>query len=287
LSPAATKVNTQNRKENTMKHSVLLSPLAFALAAMLATTVQAEGFGGGYGNPNGANASVDDTQINHSNDVINNETKNTASIDGSLDGAAGNVGVNVAAGDNNQQANAAAIATADAAFVFGGLASSSASASIGVDQQAYNNTLTNYGNPNNASVLGSANEATGNVAINVAAGNYNQQKNDMSIAASENALVATAASTITQTSSGNETENKLGDVFEVDAALPTVASGFGFGGGGYNPRTPQTPVVNNASLSDSLANASGNVGVNIAAGGGNQQSNSLAIAAGCNACVAQ
>ncbi|QNH04337.1 hypothetical protein HNQ27_16755 [Pseudomonas sp. B11D7D] len=270
-----------------MKHSVLLSPLAFALAAMLATTVQAEGFGGGYGNPNGANASVDDTQINHSNGVINNETKNTASIDGSLDGAAGNVGVNVAAGDNNQQANAAAIATADAAFVFGGLASSSASASIGVDQQAYNNTLTNYGNPNNASVLGSANEATGNVAINVAAGNYNQQKNDMSIAASENALVATAASTITQTSSGNETENKLGDVFEVDAALPTVASGFGFGGGGYNPRTPQTPVVNNASLSDSLANASGNVGVNIAAGGGNQQSNSLAIAAGCNACVAQ
>jgi hypothetical protein len=287
LSPVATKVNTQNRKENTMKHSVLLSPLAFALAAMLATTVQAEGFGGGYGNPNGANASVDDTQINHSNDVINNETKNTASIDGSLDGAAGNVGVNVAAGDNNQQANAAAIATADAAFVFGGLASSSASASIGVDQQAYNNTLTNYGNPNNASVLGSANEATGNVAINVAAGNYNQQKNDMSIAASENALVATAASTITQTSSGNETENKLGDVFEVDAALPTVASGFGFGGGGYNPRNPQTPVVNNASLSDSLANASGNVGVNIAAGGGNQQSNSLAIAAGCNACVAQ
>ncbi|QNH03408.1 hypothetical protein HNQ25_13060 [Pseudomonas sediminis] len=270
-----------------MKHSVLLSPLAFALAAMLVTTVQAEGFGGGYGNPNGANASVDDTQINHSNDVINNETKNTASIDGSLDGAAGNVGVNVAAGDNNQQANAAAIATADAAFVFGGLSSSSASASIGVDQQAYNNTLTNYGNPNNASVLGSANEATGNVAINVAAGNYNQQKNDMSIAASENALVATAASTITQTSSGNETENKLGDVFEVDAALPTVASGFGFGGGGYNPRTPQTPVVNNASLSDSLANASGNVGVNIAAGGGNQQSNSLAIAAGCNACVAQ
>lgn len=271
-----------------MKHSVRLSPLAFALAAMLATAVQADGFGGGYGNPNGASASVDDTQINHNNDVINNETKNTAGIDGSLEGAAGNVGVNVAAGDNNQQANAAAIATADAAFVFGGLASSSASASIGVDQQGYDNTLTNYGNPNNASVLDSANDATGNVAINVAAGNYNQQKNDMSIAASENALVATAASTITQTSSGNETENKLGDVFEVDSALPTVASGFGFGGGGgYNPHTPQTPVVNNASLSGSLANVSGNVGVNIAAGGGNQQSNSLAIAAGCNACVAQ
>lgn len=270
-----------------MKHSAILSPLALALAAMLATTAHAAGPGGGYGNPNGASASVEDTQINHDNNVINNETKNTASIEGSLDGAAGNVGVNVAAGDNNQQANAAAIATADAAFVFGGFASSSASASIGVNQQAYDNTLTNYGNPNNASVLDSANDATGNVAINVAAGNFNQQKNDMSIAASENALVAEASVNVQQNSYGNVTDNKHGDVFEVDAALPSVASGFGFGGGGYNPHTPQTPVVNNASLSDSLANASGNVGVNIAAGGGNQQSNSLAIAAGCNACVAQ
>lgn len=273
-----------------MKHTSLLSPLAFALITVLASAAQAAGSGGGYGNPNGADASIEDTQINHSNEVINNETKNTAGLEGSLDGAAGNVGVNVAAGDNNQQANAAAIATADAAFVFGGFASSSASASIGVDQQGYDNTLSNYGNPNNASVLDSANDATGNVAINVAAGNFNQQKNDMSIASSENALVADASVTILQTSSGNQTENKLGNVFEVDADLPTVASGFGFGfggGGGYNPQTPQTPVVNNASLSNSLANASGNVGVNIAAGGGNQQSNSLAIAAGCNACVAQ
>ncbi|MGU1043544.1 hypothetical protein ACSEO3_26820 [Pseudomonas aeruginosa] len=35
-----------------------------------------------------------------------------------------------------------------------------------------------------------------------------------------------------------------------------------------------------------MQNVSGNVGVNIAAGGGNQQSNSLSIAAGCSSCPA-
>jgi hypothetical protein len=47
----------------------------------------------------------------------------------------------------------------------------------------------------------------------------------------------------------------------------------------------QAPVTNNASLNNSLNGASGNVGVNIAAGGGNQQSNSLAVAVGCTACA--
>src|SRR5690606_25213335 len=174
-----------------MKRHALLTPLAFALTAALAVSAHATG----YGDPNGASASVEDSQINHNNSVENNETKNTATVSGSLGGASGNVGVNVAAGDNNQQANAAAIATADAAFVFGGfggLGSSSASASVGVDQQGYDNDLTNYGNPNNASLTGSANGASGNAAINIAAGNYNQQKNDMAIAASENALIASA-----------------------------------------------------------------------------------------------
>jgi hypothetical protein len=43
--------------------------------------------------------------------------------------------------------------------------------------------------------------------------------------------------------------------------------------------------VNNASVLNSLNGASGNVGLNVAAGGGNQQSNSLAVAVGCTACA--
>ena len=209
--------------------------------------------------------------------------RHSTHIDGSLNGAAGNVGANVAAGDNNQQANAAAIATADAFFVFGFGEGLQANASIGVTQQAYDNYLSNYGTQNNASVVDSGNDVQGSVGINVAAGNFNQQKNDMAIASSEQAFTAEASVNVLQESSGNDTHNNVGDVYEVNDGLQVVSSGFGW----FPPQTPQTPVVNNASLSNSLNNASGNVGVNIAAGGGNQQSNTLAIAAGCNACIAQ
>ena len=45
-------------------------------------------------------------------------------------------------------------------------------------------------------------------------------------------------------------------------------------------------VTNNASLDYSVNGNSGNIGVNNASGVGNQQSNSLSIAAGCSACAA-
>ncbi|TWE06982.1 hypothetical protein FB481_10463 [Pseudomonas sp. AG1028] len=271
-----------------MKPSVLLSPLAFALAAVLATSAHAtQPSSGASSNASGATAKISDTQLNFGNRVTNHETKNNASVDGSLRNASGNVGVNVAAGDNNQQANAAAIATADTAFVFGvAVAGSGANATTGVEQRAYSNNLTNYGNPNNASVNNSANGATGNLGVNVAAGNYNQQKNDTTIASSETAYVANASATVLQASNGNVTDNNQGTVFEDESALAMQTSSYG-GSWWPQPQQEKTPSVNNASLSGSLAGVSGNVGVNIAAGGGNQQSNSLTIAAGCNACVAR
>jgi len=60
---------------------------------------------------------------------------------------------------------------------------------------------------------------------------------------------------------------------------------------GYTPGKPKpgTPsrnldVQNNANLVSSLNGFSGNAGVNIAAGGTNQQSNTLSIASGCTGC---
>jgi len=47
----------------------------------------------------------------------------------------------------------------------------------------------------------------------------------------------------------------------------------------------KTPVVNNANMTNSMNNFSGNGGANVSAGVGNQQSNSLSIAAGCKACM--
>ncbi|MCU1718558.1 hypothetical protein [Pseudomonas sp. 5P_3.1_Bac2] len=280
-----------------MKASMILSPLAFAMAAVLATSA----FAGKNppGNPppvtsaSGSSATVTDTQNNYDNEVTNEGTQNNALIDSSLNGVSGNVGANVAAGDNNQQANAAAIATADAAFVFGAGSAqgNSAQASITVDQQGYDNTLTNSGNANNAAIANSGWGAQGNIGVNAAAGNFNQQKNDLAIASSETAYTAGATVDVLQESHGNVTENSAGDVYEVADGLGVVAAGRG---GSHNPPTQpndpsedpvaQTPVVNNATLYSSFNDASGNVGINIAAGGGNQQNNSLAIAAGCSAC---
>ena len=351
-----------------MKTQFILKPLAFALAAVLSAGVYAgnngnnggnNGGGHGDGGPsqesssvvNGGNASIVDNQNNHNNVVLNQGTENTAKVEGSLNGASGNVGVNVAAGDNNQQANAGAIATADALWIFG--LGTAASANIGVTQTEQGNALNNYSVPNNATLIDSANGATGNMGINVAAGNFNQQKNDMAIGESSTAFAANANVNVDQHSSNNATNNvaqvetvyapvtlsmngtgtykgqsdQIGDVYldswtgvaggrhgvhpggqptghlDVDSAaqgaqdLNDDGGAFAFNEAGTSTLVGsvtgnipiavgyRAPVVNNATVTNSLNGGSGNLGVNVAAGGGNQQSNSLAIAAGCTACL--
>ncbi|MBY1013850.1 hypothetical protein ILR34_26060 [Pseudomonas aeruginosa] len=343
-----------------MKATMVLTPLALAMAAVLSVSAYAgnEGGHGGWHPPKpphhnpkpdipaskkgGASAVVMDAQLNYNNKVSNFGTVNNASVNGSIKDASGNVGVNVAAGDNNQQANAAALASADTSFVFG-----TATASTSVLQSGYGNTLNNYSNPNTASLSNSANNVSGNLGVNVAAGNFNQQKNDLAAAVS-NGQYSTAGSAASQTSTGNTTVNsanyayggayvslklnadgsykgtsdQIGDVYldtwegqthpggsntghiDVDSQAQGAKDLNHDGGAfafkekgdvdlkgtvsGFIPAIVgfKTPVTNNASLSNSLQNVSGNVGVNIAAGGGNQQSNSLSIAAGCSSCPA-
>jgi hypothetical protein len=356
-----------------MKTKYLLTPLALALATVLSAGAYADGRNDDRGDRHKTVAGVElnDTQVNRDNYVNNEGTENTASVDTSLDGANGNVGVNVAAGDNNQQANAGAIAAADSAFIF---------ANVDIDQTGKNNVLDNYSVPNNASLTNSANNVSGNVGINIAAGNYNQQKNDMAIAYSGNATSASAVSNTSQRSHDNETNNNA--TLDYGSVGVTLSGGFGggyagAGVGSYAGRESGTTkgtsdqignvypdiwtgnshpggsadghfdldtqtqggsdlngdggalafnekgtysgsesgklgfveagliglqgsvsgnvpvvagfkqaVVNNASVSNSLNNASGNVGVNVAAGGGNQQSNSLTMAVGCQVCAA-
>lgn len=335
-----------------MKTQRLLTPLAFVVAATLSAGVSANGGeGGGNGsqghNVSSAAATINDAQVSGGNSILNQGTENNGSVNDSLGGASGNVGVNVAAGNNNQQANAAAISTADAEFVFGRRSmGATADATINVTQLSRDNVVTNYSTPNNASLNNSAGGASGNIGINIAAGDYNQQKNDMAVASSEQAYTAGANVNVSQDSRGHVTNNyatldygqqqvsltlgasgtydgqsdQIGNVypdiwtdaphpagsadghFDLDTstqggsdlnddggalafneagtlALDGTVSGFIPVVAGFNQA-----VVNNASLNNSLGGASGNVGVNIAAGAGNQQSNSLAIAAGCTAC---
>lgn len=361
-----------------MKTQYALTPLALALATFVSASAFASnndngGPNGGY-DKDGAYASIHDHQQSEDNKVLNAGTENDATVDGSLGAASGNIGVNVAAGDNNQQANAAALATADASFVFG----SSAKASIDVGQVGSQNQVVNYSTQNTAQLTNSANGSTGNIGINIASGVYNQQKNDMVAAVSEKAYTASANVGISQTLSGNTTENNATLDYGTAAVSLKLAAGGAYVGGGTGtysgshsgtssgtsdqigdlyldswsgPSHPggvptghvdlddqvqgaqdlnddggalafnndgtysgsqsgslgikeaglttlagtvsgnipvvagfKAPVINDAKVSGSLNNVSGNLGLNIAAGSGNQQSNSMAIAAGCTAC---
>lgn len=317
-----------------MKPTTALKPLVFALAAVMAIAAQADGK---HHNPPpkpqgptldqilsitaGAGAAVLDQQDSSGNSVLNQGTKNTAKADNSLNGSNGNMGANVAAGDGNQQDNVAAIATADEKFIFG-----SAVALSSATQNNTDNSVTNRSTQNNASLNNAGNNGSGNIGINVAAGNFNQQKNNLAIAVSAG-RVATAAAAANQTSTGLDVDNKADRVNKVvdlkgsfKASGSYKGTGYGtiegdkkghddkYGGGkdkdqkftfkeqgsvelaGYWTQQVLTkdgwknPVVNNATMTNSMNGFSGNGGSNVAAGVGNQQSNSLSIAAGCKAC---
>ena len=325
-----------------MKPTMAIKPLVFALAAIMAVAAQADGRGGNNNNHNGhenndpspllgllvnagSAATVMDSQNSYGNTVLNQGTRNSATVDSSGSNANGNLGINVAGGDANQQDNAAAIATADENFIFGSAISASSAT-----QTNSGNTAANYSTRTTTTLSNSANGSSGNIGINVTSGDYNQQKNNLAIAVS-GGRVATASASANQTSNGTSVNNYADRSYEKTTLKATVdvtgsykGKGEGYvydndshgGGWGnndsrnnndknklaftesgtvelsgvatYQVLTPTgwaNPVTNSATLSNSLNNVSGNVGANVSAGIGNQQSNSLSIAAGCKACM--
>lgn len=175
-------------------------------------------------------AVVDDAQVNGSNTVTNTEVTNSATVGANvLTNASGNVGVNVTAGDNNQQANAAALSAADASFVFG-----SSDAEVFATQAVAGNHTAYNGNTNNASLGGtSLSGASGNIGVNVSAGNNNQQKNDLAASVAV-ARMATATVSANQLNTNNSTTNSpihKEEVQQVAVNLALNASGGYFGGG--------------------------------------------------------
>ncbi|WP_297903855.1 adhesin [Metallibacterium sp.] len=149
-------------------------------------------------------AVVDNRQHNVANDGENYLLANDASIaDDAAQNAQGNIGLNVAAGDNNQQHNAAALAAADASFAF-----TMADSEVFVEQLNANNTTGNFGQTNTANLGGNAlQNATGNIGVNIAAGNNNQQQNNLVASTGTNSM-ATASVNSKQDSGGNYTLNE-------------------------------------------------------------------------------
>lgn len=149
-------------------------------------------------------AVVDNRQHNVGNNGENYLLANDASIaDDAAQNAQGNIGLNVAAGDNNQQHNAAALAAADASFAF-----TMADSEIFVEQVNAANSTGNYGQTNTANLGGNAlQNATGNIGVNIAAGNNNQQQNNLVASTGTNSM-ATASVNSKQDSGGNYTLNE-------------------------------------------------------------------------------
>lgn len=191
-------------------------------------------------------------QSSQQNSTSNQKTVNNAGISGqAFQGASGNIGANVASGDNNGQSNATALATDaskddDVSFAFSGSSQSSS-----------NDYTSNHGSANNAGISGSAFQgASGNLGIDVVSGDNNQQLNALAASVGTINSYALAIASVDQRSHGNDTVN--------DSSL--------------GPCFTLIPSVNNASLQGSaLASAQGNIGVNVAAGIGNLQGNTLSM----------
>jgi hypothetical protein len=242
-----------------MKPQMALKPLVFALAALMAAAAQAGGWHPAP-QPTGTIAAVvTDVQNSAGNKFDDTKTENNASADNSVNSNSGNAGVNAQAGSGNQADNSAAISSAksDAATVFG---------LVDVNQNSVLNTYVNKGTQNNASLDNAINGNSGNVGYNGQAGQGNQGKNNLAIVTADGKNIAAAA---------NTEQNSLGNSYLNAAA---TSHGYGYGG------KPQY-VSNNASLDNSVNRNSGNMGVNLQSGSGNQGSNSLAIGQGCTVCA--
>ncbi|WP_442489046.1 hypothetical protein [Halomonas litopenaei] len=178
---------------------------------------------------NYSGATVDSKQLSNNNDATQTLTTNDATLGGNaLQGASGNIGANVAAGDNNQQANDAALSSSDAATVFGQAASFSF-------QSASNNMTDINGSPNTALMGGNAlRNASGNIGVNVAAGVGNAQHN--SLAASVNTASGSADATTggVQASYDNTTTSngQVVTLTDTSAFVAGVALGGSYEGGG-------------------------------------------------------
>lgn len=168
-------------------------------------------------------------------------------------GGSGNIGVNLAAGLWNAQLNSAALAVsnnigvADPSESAGGWADATTSSlqtlnalNEGADSAGENETS----GANNVTVANIS--GTGNIGVNAAAGMFNEQSNLMTLASANNSTLAEAQAEVVQLASNSA----IGDQ--------------------TNPNNVNPGVIGNGT--------NGNIGVNVAAGFGNQQANALTVA---------
>ncbi|MGH7485619.1 MAG: hypothetical protein ACREMY_08465 [bacterium] len=167
-----------------------------------------------------------------------------------LQNASGNIGLNMAAGDYNLQENAAVISSATGLNGTSGAAEAGSFSLQNLYDNGFNDESFELENTNIDNTVnigpGLGNGATGNIGVNGAAGAFNIQKNALVIA-------TVRVGNLAEATAGTMQDAEFNDSYVED-------------------------TVNNVTVGSSLIGASGNIGVNLAAGVGNLQLNSLTIA---------
>jgi len=204
------------------------------------------------------------TQTNTDNYVKNWSTQNSASLDNAGNHGSGNIGINVTAGNFNQQKNNLAIAVSG-----GRVASASASAdqtTTGLDVD--NKGVRTYKKDTLEGTFSAKGtyKGTGSGKIednddHHGGGHYSNNDDRRGGGHDNKDEKFTFKEQGTIELSGYWTQQVL------------TKDGW------------KNPVINTATMSNSMNGFSGNGGANVSAGVGNQQSNSLSIAAGCRACL--
>lgn len=220
-----------------------------------------------------ADAETFSNQVAAYNSTHSYGTTNDASLGGNagLD-AAGNIGINIAAGDSNVQANQLALASAS-----GALATATASS----NQVAYGNHTSN--------------EAVRDTIVNTVdvalsgdgSGTYNgtsDQVGDVYLDTWDSSATHPGGNNtghidVDNQAQGAQDPNGDGGAFLFSEAGVIDLDNISLGGQVTYTQTIYKVHSNNASVgSNVLAGASGNIGLNIAAGSNNVQGNALAIA---------
>ncbi|NWD53752.1 heme utilization protein [Pseudomonas veronii] len=228
-----------------MKPTMALKPLAFALAALMAVAAQAGQTHHHPQPPTVAAAAANDGQSNHGNVVINDKTQNNASANSSYNHSSGVANGNVLSGDNNQGKNDVVVQSADADFVF---------AAVNSAQSNTGNLVINNGTKNNASLNDSGNNASGIIQLNAAAGTSNQASNSTVVQSNKDGSGGLATVNGVQEVSSNLTLN--------------ISSGHSWSA---------KPVVNNASVNNSMNYSSGVSNSNVLSGSNNQGQNNVVV----------
>ncbi len=229
-------------------------------SAALASIDSAFTFGSG-------DAEIFSSQTGMKNGTINYASTNSAAINGeSFMGATGNIGVNVAAGANNVQANNMAGSVHKGKL---------AEATVSNAQSSSGNWVTNE------SVVQNTIETT-RIRLNLnATGDYEGTSDQTSAVYPEIWVDGTGTHPNGDLVVGHldfDSENPSGDVFRFYEQGEQSLSGTVSGQLPYYIETVTQKTTNTALIAgSSFQNAAGNIGVNMASGNGNLQSNNLSL----------